>query len=240
LEDAGKRQVIFTSGIWASETTPSWIRDILARCSCIYLSTDAFHAPAVPQDRFLRAANAIAAVGTWIVVQVLDQGDAVLQTERLLFDAFGAGWKSYAEVNAIVPLTNGRGANVFTRTPVTPGNAFGPCSLVASPMVRYDGLVTGCCNESVIKNFGPTRLRRRVGCAAELKAAVNGFHNDPVLRAIGGVGLGLLTEHPLFADLAEERFASNCQLCWKMLGRLPTEAEPDPLITAIAAIRLDA
>ena len=141
-------------------------------------------------------------------------------------------------MNVIVPLTNGRGANVFIRTDRLPGHAFGPCSLVASPMVRYDGLVTGCCNESVIMNLGPSRLRKRAQSIEELATAVEEFHADPLLQVIGGAGLGVLTDHPRFADLAHEQFASNCHLCWKMLDRLPEETESDRLINALSALKI--
>lgn len=238
LADAGKGQVVYTSGVWATEaTTPRWISDVLGRCSCVYLSTDAFHARTVADNRFIRAAHAIAATGTWMVVQVLNHERTIDRANSLLRDAFGESLADFAELNIIVPLTNGRGANVFTRTAHLPGYAFGPCSLVLSPMVRYDGLVTGCCNESVIMNLGPSRLRQRVGSIEELAAAVEGFHADPLLRAIGGAGLGALTEHPRFADLAEEQFTSNCQLCWKMLYRLPKKAEADHLINAISTLK---
>lgn len=238
--DAGKRQVIFTSGVWAAGTeTAPWIREILARCSCVYLSTDAFHAESVSDERYLRALHAIAAAGAWIVVQVLNEAQTIERAERLLREAFGGSVSDFAEVNVTVPLTNGRGANVFTRTVRVPGRAFGPCPLVASPMVRYDGLVTACCNESVIMGLGPARLQTRTGSLEQLETAVEAFHADPLLRAIGGAGLGMLTEHPDFADLAEEQFTSICQLCWKMLGRKQGKTESDRLIRAISELKLE-
>ncbi len=236
LANAGKQQVIFTSGIWAKPTTPCWIQDVLAKCSCVYLSTDGFHSRSVDDKQFIRALNAIAATGTWIVVQVLDHDHAIDRTERLLRDTFGERLADYAEVNPIVPLVNGRGANVFTRTTWLPGHAFGSCSLVVSPMVRYDGLVTGCCNESVIMNLGPSRLRKRANSMGELATAVEEFHADPLLRVIGGAGLGALTKHPRFASLAEEKFTSICDLCWKMLYRLPEESQPDRLVNILVTL----
>jgi hypothetical protein len=98
-------------------------------------------------------------------------------------------------------------------------------------------LVTGCCNESIIMGGGPSRLRQRVRSMTELEAAVEGFHADPLLRAIEGAGLGVLTQHPRFADLAEEKCMSICDLCWKMLDRLPNRDEPDRLINAIATLK---
>jgi hypothetical protein len=237
LTDAGKKQVIFTSGVWAKSTTPCWIRDVLARCSCVYLSTDVFHSPSVGDARLIQAMDAVAAAGTWIVCQVLDHDGAVERAERLLRVAFGEQWAAHAELNCIVPLTNGRGANIFTRNTSLPGHAFGPCSLVASPMVRYDGLVTGCCNESVIMNLGPSRLRKRANSECDLSTAVQEFNADPLLEVIREAGLGALTKHPRFADLADERFTTNCELCWKMLYRLPEEARSDRLINVMAAIK---
>jgi len=107
-------------------------------------------------------------------------------------------------------------------------------------MVRYDGLVTGCCNESVIMGFGPARLRRRARSGSEVAAAVDAFHADPMLRAIGGVGPGALTAHPRFADLAEREFTSICDLCWKQLDRAAADAAPDPLLDAINAVLVPA
>jgi hypothetical protein len=103
-------------------------------------------------------------------------------------------------------------------------------------MVRYDGLATACCNESVIMGFGPGRLRRRVSSRSELAESIDGFQADPLLRAIGGAGPGALTAHPRFADLADEKFTSICDLCWKMLDRAAGDARPDQLIDAINTV----
>lgn len=237
IAEAGKRQVVFTSGVWATrETAPTWIRAVLARCSCVYLSTDAYHARFIDDDRFVRAARAIAASGAWIVVQVIDIGNMVEQAERLLLRAFGERYAEHAELNATMPLTDGRGANVFLRTKRLQGHAFGNCWALASPMVRYDGLVTACCNESVIMGHGPARLRRRIASMDELDAAIEGFHDDPLLRAMEGAGLGVLTQHPRFAELADTHCSSICELCWKMLDRAPDADSPDRLIEAIASL----
>lgn len=237
LAQTGKQQVVYTSGVWATAATPpAWINDVLNRCSCVFLSTDAFHAESVPNERFVHAAQAIADAGAWIIVQVVGLERMVEQAQQLLHDAFGDSVADFAELNLTVPLTHGRGANVFTQTAQVPGHAFGPCPAIASPVVRYDGLVTGCCNESVVMDRGPSRLRRRTGSKEELAAARDRFRRDPLLRAVGGVGLGALTTHPRFADLASERFATNCHLCWTMLNRSPSDAEPDLLINVINSL----
>jgi hypothetical protein len=233
LADAGKRIVIYTSGLWGTRPEPpAWVRGVLDRTTSVLLSTDAYHQEAVADSTYVNAARAIADAGVWIVVQVIGTDPMVAKATSLLQQAFGERFEDFAELRTTTPLTAGRGANVFTRTERTPGHAFAPCSLVASPIVRYDGLATACCNESVIMGHGPARLRRRAGSRDELEAAMNSFHADPLLRAIGGAGPGLLTALPRFGDLAEQEFTSICDLCWKMLDR-SEEERPDPLLDAI-------
>jgi organic radical activating enzyme len=234
IADAGKRLVLYTSGVWGtSPQPPAWIREVLDRSTTVFLSTDAFHEEGVSDTAYVNAARAIADAGAWIVVQVIETEPMVERAQRLLHAAFGDRWEDFAELRTTTPLTAGRGANVFTRTESMPGHAFSPCTMVASPMVRYDGLATGCCNESVIMGFGPKRLRRATRSGSELGAAIEAFHADPMLRAIGGAGLGALTAHPRFADLADREFTSICDLCWKVLGRTAEGEAPDPLIDAV-------
>ncbi len=238
LSQAGKHLVVFTSGVWATSISPpGWIADVLAQCSCVYLSTDSFHTQTVSNQRFIRAARSIAAEKAWIVVQVLDYQESIDRATMLLQEAFGAHPEDYSELNIIHPLTNGRGANIFRPTSHLLGNQFGACSRITSPMVRYDGLVTGCCNEGVIMNFGPGRLRRRAKSADELEAAVTAFHADPLLKSIGGVGLGVITEHPKLRDLGEARFQSICHLCWEVLERMPDDRSPDHLIETLSLLK---
>jgi hypothetical protein len=160
----------------------------------------------------------------------------VARAQELLRTAFGERYEDFAELRLTEPLTAGRGADVFTRATRTPGHAFAHCTMLASPIVRYDGLATACCNESVIMGFGPARLRRRAGSRAEVAEAMDAFRTDPILRAIGGAGPGVLTGHPRFSDLAEREFTSICDLCWKMLDRVADDERPDPLVDAINTV----
>jgi hypothetical protein len=158
----------------------------------------------------------------------------VEQARSLLVEAFGERWEDYAELRPLTPLTAGRGASVFTRTATTPGHMFQPCTMVASPMIRYDGVVTACCNERIIMGWGPDALRRRATDRESLGVAVQELEGDPLLRAIGSIGPGVLTAHPRFADLADTPFTSVCDVCWKMVDRTAQDAQPDPLIGAIS------
>jgi organic radical activating enzyme len=237
IVEADKRLVVYTSGVWATRSSPPrWIAEVLSLCSTVFLSTDAFHAEQLADARYVAAARAIAAAGAWIVVQAIDDEPTVQAARTLLTEAFGEQFEDYAELRLTTPLTAGRGANVFAGAQRTPGHVFAPCPMVASPMIRYDGLVTGCCNESVIMGLGPKRLRRRAGSHAELDEAMNAFHADPLLQAIGSIGPGALTRHPKFAELADEQFASICDVCWKMLRRAERDTGPDPLLDVVNSV----
>jgi len=235
LAAAGKRVVVFTSGIWAArERIAGWVRDVLGRCDSVYLSTDAFHAETIDDECLIHAAREIAAADARLVLQVLDHGPARKRAAKLLNEAFGGRWDQLAEINVIPPQRHGRGADLFAPLARIEGHAFGPCTQVGSPVVRYDGVVSACANESVIMGRGPARLRKAATTTNGLSAALRRFQSDPLLRVIGDSGLGVLTEHPRAKELGTERFSTNCELCWKLLERLPEGG--DRLIEAIDAV----
>ncbi len=237
VTESGRRLVVYTSGHWGvAARPPAWIAEVLARTTTVFLSTDGFHAERLPDERYIHAARAVAASGAWIVVQCIDLGSMVERAADLLTRALGSNWTDHAELHPTPPLTAGRGGDHFTLTRRAAGADFGACSMVASPMVRYDGTVTGCCNEGVIMGHGPDHLRRRLTVDTSVGDALDGFHADPWLRAMGGAGLGALTDHPRFADLADRRFTSICDLCWQMLDRVDPDEAEDPLVTAINLI----
>ncbi len=236
IVESGKRLVVYTSGVWATQPgPPRWVAEVLGRCSTVYLSTDSFHADALPDARFVNAARAVAAAGAWIVVQVVDEANMVERARDLLRQALGDDFDGRAEVHPVQLLPAGRGARLAVSLHRWPGQSFSACTKLGSPMVRYDGVVTGCCNESVIMGLGPTRLRRQGHTGAEVGAAVDAMRTDPMLQAIGGVGPGMLTLHPRFADLADRPFRSICDLCWRELDRVADDGRPDPLVGAINA-----
>jgi pyruvate-formate lyase-activating enzyme len=234
---AGKSIVPYTSGVWANTTIPIWIRQVLRQASCVVLSTDAFHAGTVNDDRFVHAAQAIVEEGAWLVVQVLEMPDMVQRAERLLQRAFGAEIAHYAEINRIPPLPYGRGAALFSAHGGRPGAGFGNCGVVNAPVVRYDGRLAACCNEQVIVGRGPERLHQRCHSAAEVGEILARWDADPLLTVIAGAGLGALTQHPRFADLAQQRFSTICQLCWTINTRaLPVADQSDHLLNALALL----
>jgi hypothetical protein len=224
LTEAGKQLVIYTSGMWAArQDPPRWAADVLGLASCVYLSTDAYHAAHVADGTFVRAARAIRSAGARIVTQVAGPAVQAARAESLLATALGPGWPEHAEVRRVPVLVTGRGAGLSpgpARVP-RPGADFGVCRLAAAPVIRYDGWVSACCNETVITHGGPERLRRRVRTGAELAATLTDFAADRYLRAIGTAGTGTLTSLRTYQDLSARPFAHICQLCFQMSARRP-------------------
>lgn len=211
---AGKDVVIFSSGHWASgHRCPRWIANVLARTSTVILSTDSFHQATVGLERFGRALGHVAEAGCHIVAQVLDEPGGIARVRAVLRSALGQNWADRADVKPITPLRAGRGREVFPSRGTHAVAELGPCPLTASPTVRYDGAVTGCCNETVIAGGGPAGLRMGAGNAAEVRAALARFSTDPLLRAMGSVPPRAWTALPPFAALAGGRYESLCDLC---------------------------
>ncbi len=234
LTAAGKHVAVFTSGVWAAHGRVSgWIHDVLARCDCVYLSTDAYHAAHVDEACLINAAREITAAQAWLVLQVLDVDGAREQAAELLNQAFGGRWDQHAEINLMAPLRQGRGTSLFALHERSEGNTFGPCALLRTPTVRYDGVISACGNEEISLGLGPRRLRRQGSTASELGEAAAALRRDPVLRVIAESGFTTLTRHRELRELGTQRFSVNCDLCWKALARLP--AGSDPQIDTMAA-----
>ena len=137
--DAGKDLVLYTSGVWAkSNSAPAWIRDVVGIASCVFLSTDAFHAEQIADEQFIRAARTISGEGVPIVVQVLDNGVMIERARELLLAAFGASWAEHAEINLIPPLPYGRGATVFMRGAGRSGRDYGRCRVAVELVAACD------------------------------------------------------------------------------------------------------
>lgn len=236
LAAAGKHVVLYTSGFWArGDHAPQWIHRVLEQSAAVYLSTDAHHVASQGPERFRNAARIIARHGLPIVVQAIDEGDTLDRTRASLVAALGPNWADHAELVPTHGLPHGRGAGLYDRPARHAGRSFGPCDVVDAAVVRYDGRVTACCNESVIMGAGPAALRRDCTDGSEVAAAVTGFTNDPFFSALGSVGPGPLTGLPGFGDLADRQFSSICGLCWTMTKRR-SAGESDRMLAAIATL----
>ncbi|MFI5678945.1 hypothetical protein [Streptomyces cellulosae] len=233
LAAAAKQLVLYTSGHWGRDdgTAPRWTRAVLARTSCVVLSTDDHHAARIPDRRYLAALRATDEAGAWIAVQVLDTPAQTERARHLLATALGPSWRDRAEIRRIPLLARGRAAHLVPAAgPGRPGRSFGACPLATSPVVRYDGRLTACCNEDVITGHGPAQLHSSARDAREVHERLRAREHDTYLRAIARVGPGRLTLLPAHRDLGERRHQDICSLCWALLER---GADRDPAVRAI-------
>jgi hypothetical protein len=234
LTAAGTELVVYTSGFWGGPAVPEWIAGVLARCSCVVLGVDAFHARRLPAARVAAAIRAVAAAGSWLAVQVAQTPGALAAAADLLAGALGPGWPEAAELRGVPLLRSGRGRDLAAPGPAVAGRRLGRCRLADAPVVRYDGVVAGCCNEDVLTGHGPATLRRGGTDAAGVLAAMAAFERDPYLVAVGRLGMAALTALPRYRDLADQPFPGICQLCWTMAGR--GAQVDDPHVRALAAV----
>jgi hypothetical protein len=233
LRAAGIDLVLFTSGYWAGQRDcPHWIGEVLRRTGTVVLSTDAFHQGRVGRDQFRRAAEQVARADCRIVVQVLDEAEQVEFAHDVLDHLYGPPWPDRADVSRIRPVRHGRGSGVLPPGPLRRLDEFEGCGGAAVPTVRYDGVVTGCCNESVLFGAGPPELRRRIRNRRELVRALTDFAADPMLRAVRSLPMAQLARLPGLGALADSRYRTVCDACW----RAHDLAAADPRARAALAV----
>lgn len=244
LAGAGKLIVLYTSGVWGRTdgTAPDWTRTVLARASCVVLSTDAQHAERVPQACYVAALRATADAGTWIAVQVIAAQGQRAAAERLLTAAFGAGWNDWAEIRntelvrrgrAAVPQPDGTGHGAGNSTGRDTGGGLpsaGPCHLAGAPVVRYDGRIAACCNEDVVTGAGPAALQAAAEDPLGLRESLARLRNDPYLRAVRSAGPGALALLPRYREVATAGHGDGCELCWTLLDH---GAHDDPMVALL-------
>ncbi|MBB2910555.1 hypothetical protein FHS43_001818 [Streptosporangium becharense] len=233
IHGSGKAFVPYTSGYWgAGGDPPAWIRSVLQLSACVVLGTDAHHTS--PPGTVAAAARAVAAEGTWLVAQVLDDPAQIGAAEDLLTGALGGGWRDLAEIHAVPPLPYGRGSAVFPAAARVPGARLGRCAIARTPTVRYDGRISACCNENVIMGAGPPGLHRVARDRDGVREALAAFAADPFFTVLGSLGTAALTALPRHRDLAAREFSGICGICWHLLRRVA--GERDPLLRALALL----
>jgi hypothetical protein len=239
LAAAGKLLVLYTSGLWGRDdgTAPRWAGEVLARASCVVLSTDQYHAARIPERRYLAALRAARSAGCWIGVQVLGTPGQLAEAERLLAVALGPSWPSGAEIRATEFLPRGRAATAIQRRGARPGHSFGRCPLASSPVIRHDGRITACCNEDVVTGGGPAALQAVATSRDGLRESLARLRREPFLRAIGTAGVGALSLLPDYRELGTRSYPDICSLCWALLDR---HAERDPAVTAMSLLSREA
>ncbi|MFJ1707209.1 hypothetical protein [Kitasatospora sp. NPDC088346] len=234
LHAAGPAVVLFTAGHWAGPRTPRWITGVLAKADTVFLGVDGYHLARLGQVRLRRAIAAVLGAGAHPVLQVIDQPGRLDAARRLLAEELGPDWPAHAELHPTRPLATGRGAGLFAPPEPRPLDAFGPCLPARAPTVRYDGTVTGCCNETVITGGGPRGLRRRAADAAGVTAALDDYARDPLLRILATTGPAALAPLPGFAHLSDTGHRTVCEACWAAHRTVAAEPRTAALLGLLA------
>lgn len=217
FDEAGQQVIIFTSGYWATDgrRPKPWVSDVLRRTETVFLSTDGYHEEGVGIGRFARALETAVDHDCHVVVQVLDGSRDLEIALAGVHQAFGDEADRRVEFSVITPLRRGRGAGLFQIGRHVPAADLQRCTLLGSPTLRYDGVFSPCCNESVLTGQGPASLRTPMTADADFGALVLRTAADPVLRAVSGPEPDAVTALPGCEDLQDERFESICDLCWR-------------------------
>jgi hypothetical protein len=209
------------------------VEPILSRADSFVLSTDSFHADAVGDDVFARAAGAIVDHGSHLIVQVLDEPETLARVDAALSKVVGPGRADMVEINIVPLLPYGRGAVNVAPPRRHPTDGFGPCHLLGAPVLRYDGAMVACCNEQVLTGHGPDRLRTRCHSAADVGDAMTAFAEDSLLKAVAHTGTRLVANLPSFAGVPSAA-RSMCDACWMLQSEAGELGASDPLLDAVA------
>jgi len=234
--------VLYTSGFWAqAKRLPTWIPDILRSVDTVFLSTDRYHLEQLPWDVVCSAARTVIDSGAWLVIQIIDEGDALAEAAQQIGDHFGDSFTEVMEFNPTQLLYAGRAEHLRERSegPVPLDRNFGACGLLYAPVVRYDGRVTACCNEGVIMGGGPRRLHGAVSNASDLTARIHGFRDDPFLTALRSPVAGVRALERLLPDPnggAAKPYRSICQACAALNSRLPLQGTVPQNLVSVAAV----
>lgn len=231
FREAGQEVILFTSGYWATQgrEPKPWVREVLRQTATVFLSTDGYHEPGVGVTRFARAVQSAVEQGCHVVVQVLDGSRDLEIALEGVRTAFGDAAERHVEFSVITPLNRGRGKDLFQITRRVPAEQLPRCTLTGSPTLRYDGVFSPCCNESVLTGSGPAELRRPLTEGAGFQDLVEDAARHPVLRAVAGPDRTSVAAIPGCESLSEARFESICDLCWRATEaahRLDSELMP--------------
>lgn len=218
LYAAKKNIVIYTSGVWAkNQDVPKWINDVLEKASSIILSTDIYHQEKIPEAQLINCLRAFADAHIWTIIQILNDEIVIEGVKDILLKVFGKNWKKHAELNLIYPLQYGRGKKVFSSLNYQYSiDHFGFCNLLYSPTIRYDGVVSACCNEAVLMGYGSERLRGKLTDNGNLESILNEFASDEINQMLCKLPIKDILSFPHFAELqfGDKKFNSICEICW--------------------------
>jgi pyruvate-formate lyase-activating enzyme len=146
----GLKALVVTSGIWAAGIARAKkVLDSLPEFFALEISADEFHEEFIPLERIRDAAAAAVEKGIQVIIGLVQYRDAGFKDR--LYTKLGHDLLKEVEFleNTVKPLGRAQKNRL-----VSPGQEeklpTGSCRLLAAPVVRYDGRVMACCNDSLV------------------------------------------------------------------------------------------
>ncbi len=149
--------------------------------------------------------------GAHLVIQTLNDARYLSELDQGLRHTLGPHAMDCIEfsVTELLPVGRAAAAPFDLAHPLRQLRDLPPCSLLHSPTVRYDGVISPCCNEEVITGHGPSSLRRTARTSNEAIAAIQLFQSDPALEALSWTkGIQELSD-----ETGNPEFRDTCSAC---------------------------
>ena len=216
LSQAQKKIVLYTSGHWGNSGRKTWVDSILNQVNTVVLSTDAFHNSSITAEVFSQAIQRIADSGAWLIIQVIPSEQTKQKINNTLIEVFGESWHEFAEINEIPLLNHGRAQKYFPPPVKKTIENISKCTRSNSPVVRYDGVITACTNESVIAGKGPKALRQQITEGKNLAETLANLSRNKIIKALAVDGPNALDAE---YNLVQQRFCNVCDVCWHVLNQ---------------------
>jgi hypothetical protein len=215
VHSARKRLVIYTSGYWGKYEDLSEVEPVLQLADGLVLGIDLYHRAHIPDDVLIKALRRACECGIWIAAQVISDNDDTHLTyaRRILENAYGEAWDTYATIVENSPLPSGRAENI--RSFNQSESPFGEyCYSINGPTLLRDGTLAACCNEHVVLNKGPEQFR--VSFGDSIQQSLEELEHQPLLGYLRRVPPTVLRSLASMCiqsgDLIQP--ARLCQACW--------------------------
>ena len=229
--------VLFTSGLpWIGGRKAPWASALLADIDTCVVSYSPFHERAIGRDDYLiPVVEHIRSRGCDVQIHALAEAAAhrALQAELDAMTPAGGTTSATGAVYLVpIPLLPvGRAARFSLQRPHKPLADWGPCSLITAPVLRSDGHLVGCCNETLTRHPDDPALAWPAHGAAELVERVRAHASSQLserLRTRGPIALIDDLTGPARDQLTAREFDSICAACAATRGlhRAPPARPP--------------
>lgn len=146
----GLKPLVVTSAFWARDKASARsVLDSLPPFFALEISADEFHEEHIPLERIRNAALAAVERGVKVIIGLVHYRDSSFKDR--LCRTLGSNLLREIEFleNTVKPLGRAE-QNGMVEKELSEELPSGSCRLLSAPVVRYDGRVMACCNDSLI------------------------------------------------------------------------------------------